>query len=348
MILKYKYGFFFCLLVLLFSCRKDKPEIVQQNFTSSVATNSVLVINEGNFMFSNASLSLINLNEEEVLEDVFKTANNQNLGDVLQSAYIKNNLCYLVVNNSAKIEIVDKNTFKLKGTISGLNSPRYMLSVSNNKAYVSDIYDKSIHVLDLNTSTKIASVAINAWTEQMAYVYGKVFVTAPDKDYLYVLNAEKGILMDSIAIQKNAYSIIQDKESNLWVLSSGSSFENITAKLYKINPVSLEVLKTLEFSSNDNPRSLKINGTLDTLYYLNKGVWQLPVNSELSLAKKIIPQSNTNFYGLGIHPQTGEIFVADALDYVQKGNVLRYTSNAELIKSYKVGIIPSDFIFNQN
>lgn len=345
MILKYTYGFFLCLLVFLFSCRKDKPEIAQQNFSSSVASSSVLVVNEGNFMFSNASLSLINLSDEEVVEDIFKSVNNQNLGDVLQSVYIKNNLCYLVVNNSSKIEIIDKNTFKLKGTITGLNSPRYMLSVSNNKAYVSDIYAKSIHVLDLNTSTKIASVAINAWTEQMVYIYGKVFVTAPDKDFLYVLNAEKDILMDSIAIQKSAYSIVQDKESNLWVLSSGSSSANITAKLYKINPVTLEVSKTLEFSSNDNPGNLKINATLDTLYYLNKGVWQLPVNSELSLAKKIIPQSNTNFYGLGIHPQTGEIFIADALDYVQKGNVLRYNSNAEFIKSYKVGIIPSDFIF---
>lgn len=343
---KHRLYIIFILLALFFSCRKDKPEVVQQNLISSSGTNSVLVINEGNFMFSNASLTYINLSDDEVIEDVFKSVNYQNLGDVLQSVYARNNLYYLIVNNSSKIEIIDKKSFKLQGTISGLNSPRYMLSVSNNKAYASDIYDNSIHILDLNTATKIGTISINAWTEQMTYVYGKVFVTAPNRDYLYVLNAEKDIIQDSILVQKNVYSIIQDKQSNIWVLSLGSSSLGITPKLYKINPINLSVLNTYEFTLNDTPGSLKINGSLDTLFFLNKGVWQMPISSDITHAKKIIEQSNSNFYGLGIHPQTGEIFVADALDYVQKGNVYRYKPNGELLKSYKVGIIPSDFIFD--
>lgn len=345
MIFNWRFYVTVCISILFFSCRKDKPEVVQPNIISSTEINSVLVINEGNFMFANASLSYINLNNDEVVEDIFKSVNNQNLGDVLQSAYVENNLCYLIVNNSSKIEIVDKNSIKLKGTITGLTSPRYMQSVSNSKAYVSDLYADAIHIIDLNSLSKIGSISLGGWTEQMTYVYGKVFVTNPYRKYLYVVNAEKDIIQDSILIQENTYSIVQDKESNIWVLSSGSNSTNLKPKLYKINPLTLSIINSFEFSTNDNPKCLKLNGTLDTLYFLNNGVWQLPISVDISSAKKIVDQSSSNFYGLGIHPQTHEIFVADALDYVQKGNVLRYNPNGELIKSYKVGIIPSDFVF---
>ena len=50
------------------------------------------------------------------------------------------------------------------------------------------------------------------------------------------------------------------------------------------------------------------------------------------------------FYGLGIHPQTKEILVADAIDYVQRGKYV-YQANGTLVKTYLAGIIPGDFYF---
>jgi len=50
-------------------------------------------------------------------------------------------------------------------------------------------------------------------------------------------------------------------------------------------------------------------------------------------------------YGLGVHPRSGEIFVADAVDYVQRGVILRYAADGEPLDTFRAGIIPGDFVF---
>ena len=49
------------------------------------------------------------------------------------------------------------------------------------------------------------------------------------------------------------------------------------------------------------------------------------------------------FYGLTINPVNGEIYVSDAVDYVQSGTVLRYSQDGELLDTFNVGINPGSF-----
>jgi hypothetical protein len=46
---------------------------------------------------------------------------------------------------------------------------------------------------------------------------------------------------------------------------------------------------------------------------------------------------------LTICPRTGDVYIADAIDYVQQGMVYRYSSDGVLIDSFYVGIIPGAF-----
>ena len=248
--------------------------------------------------------------------------------------YFFNGLAYIVVNNSNKIEVVNANTFVSVATITGFNSPRYFLPVSNSKAYVTDLYDDAISIVDLSSNQRTGEIACAGWTEELVLAYGKAFVTNRERNQLYIINTMNDQLTDSIEIGAGANSIIEDRNGKLWVLCSGSNSNNINATLHRINPIENTVEISFTFNlANDLPRRLNINGTNDTLYFLNEGVVQMPINANALPSTTLIPTDGRNFYGLGIHPQTKEILVADAIDYVQRGKIYVYQANGTLAVS---------------
>lgn len=341
-----KYAFSIIYLILLLSCRKQSPEPQQHVVVNYSSGNGVYIVNEGNFQFGNSKISYYDFSSSAVITDVFESANNRPLGDVAQSMIEFNNKFYLVVNNSGKIEVVNSLDFKSVATITGFASPRYMLPISNNKAYVSDLYANSISIVDLNSNTIVGSVNCNGWTEEMVMIYGKVFVANQNKNYIYVINTINDQLEDSILVTKGGNSVVLDKYGKIWALCSGDPANNIAGGLYKINPLNNTVENTFSFSLTHNPFKLKINASNDTLYFINGGIYKQPITSSSLPSTPFINKGQHNFYGLGIDPNTNIIYVSDALDYVQQGVVYRYTPNGSLINQFHAAIIPGNFCFN--
>ncbi len=333
--------------IVTHSCRKDRPDD-QLNPPITVGTSGgVYITNEGNFQFGNATVSYYNIADSTVAEDIYEAANNNPLGDVCQSMYLFNGKAYIVVNNSGKVAVVNAVTFTEEATISGLASPRYFLPASNSKAYITDLTSNTVSVVNLNDNTVSGSIAIPGWTEEMATVYGKVFVTNEKSDKVYVINSASDLVEDSIQIGYSSNSIKEDKNGKLWVLCAGSETDAVYASLHRINPVTNQVEQSFQFPNHsDVPWKLDINQHNDTLYFINGSVFQMPVTAATLPATAFIEQGSHNFYGVGIDPNSGEIYVSDAIDYVQRGVVYRYKSDGTLLGSFQAGIIPGEFYFN--
>jgi hypothetical protein len=339
----------FALCLLLFSsCVKDTPPVPTTTVSSINSNNKVYIINEGQFAHvpGNANVSLYDATTGTVIENFYSQQNsNAVLGDVCQSMTKYNNNYYIVVNNSHKIEVASAYDLKQTATITGFNSPRYILPITYNKAYVSDLYANAIHIIDLNTNTITGSIPSYSTTEEMVLIYNKAFITSPSSNYCYVINPITDVITDSINVGKGASSIIIDKNSKVWVLASGSSTASQVGKLVRINPVTLQIELSLTFTPADSPNQLCINKTRDTLYYLNKGICQFPIVSGTLPAFPLVSQGSKIYYGLGINPVDYNIYVSDAIDYVQKSMIEIYSVNGSFKTSFHAGYISNGFMF---
>ncbi|MBV6485032.1 MAG: hypothetical protein KFKLKKLM_01579 [Flavobacteriales bacterium] len=345
-----KFLFHIILLLIIFSCKKEEigPQCLNCNETpiSNTSSTDVLIINEGTFGWTNASISLYNKENNNVNQNVFKNANNgTNLGDVAQSFLQINDKGYIVVNNSNKIEVVNISDFTSLATITGFNSPRYMLKINDSKAYVTDLYSNSIQIVNLNSNTISGNISVQGWTEQLVLHNDTAYVCDMTNNNILIINTTTDVLVDSIKVGISPNSLVIDKNNQLWVMCSGG-FNEENARLIQINPINRAIVQTFTFSDiNNSPSSLSINRNKDQLYFINNSVYQMNISSNSLPSIPIITNSGNIFYGLGIDPRNNDIYVSDAIDYVQNGMVFRYSASGSLIYQFSAGIIPGNFWF---
>ena len=50
-------------------------------------------------------------------------------------------------------------------------------------------------------------------------------------------------------------------------------------------------------------------------------------------------------YNMAVNPNTGDIYVTDAKNYMMNGTVYRYSDDGVLLNSFEAGVIPSAMLF---
>lgn len=334
---------FILILTFSLSCTK-KSENGSDPFN---AGSGVFILNEGNFTWGNGSLSFYSYENGLIYNDVFQKVNERPLGDVPNSMIINGEKAYIVVNNSGKVEVVNKNTLVSIATISGLKSPRNLAFVSSTRAYVTSIYSDSVTILNLTENSISGYINIRRSSESIIVSGNKAFISnwVGGKEVI-VIDITNNKVADSIQVGVEPESMALDRNKMLWVLCNGGWERNNYAELDQINTTSNRVEKKLIFSSKlASPSCLAVNGTGDALYYLENGVNIVNLAYPFIPASPLIPQSDRLFYKLGIDPMYNYIIVTDAVDYKKTGFVHVYQNDGTLINSSSAGIIPGLMCF---
>lgn len=339
------------LLLLCTACMKWEYGI-EEEFSAS--GDGVFITNEGNFQYGNASLSYYDPTTMTVENEVFNRANAMKLGDVAQSMIIHDNVGWVVVNNSHVIFAIDINTFKERGRITNLTSPRYMHFLSDEKAYVTQLWDNRIFIVNPKRYEIIGYIECpgmtmeNGSTEQMVQ-YGKyVYVNCWSyQNRILKIDTETDRVVDELVVGIQPTSLVLDKNNKMWTITDGG-YENSpygyeAPTLYCIDAETFTIEKQYRFRLGDKASELQLNRAGDMLYWLNDDVWAMSVDDTRLPIRPFLESKGTIYYGLTVSPGNGDVYVADAIDYQQPGKVYRYTSDGILQDEFYVGIIPGAF-----
>lgn len=359
------FNLFLFMVFMGYGCMDDESLWQSGNNDKPANSEGVFILNEGNMGSSNASLFYYDPLTMEIFEDVFFESNNSYLGDVAQSMAVKDSLGYIVLNNSGRIYVINIHTFELQGKITGFISPRYIHFVNDNKAYVSDLYSKSIAVVDLHALEitgyinihNSASVFNQHSSEKMVQLGDYVFTNSWNYDNkILVIDTKTDQWIDSIEVFIQPKSMVTDKYEKLWVLTDGgfegNPYGHERPALMRIDAQTHTIEKVFRFDLDHFPRDMTINSTGDTLYFVNNHVYRHAVLAETAPEVFIpSPYENANyggFYSIGVDPVSSEVYVADAIDHSQPGIVYRYSAHGAPIDTMRVGIIPGSFYFKKN
>lgn len=362
--------------VILSSCRKDdyifssdKNVVAKANPTANIL--GFYLLNEGAMGMNRASIDFMNFRTGEYNSDIYSEANPtvvKELGDVGNDIQIYGDRLFAVINVSNKIEVMNKWTGH---RIKVINVPncRY-LAFHGDKAYISS-YAGPVGVdpnaekgfvaeIDLNSLELTRKVTVGYQPEEMAVVNGKLYVAnsggyrVPEYDRtVSVVELKSFQVVNTIDVEINLHRVVADSDGYVYVSSRGDYYD-VPSNVFIIDSRTDKVVKTM----NTGATEFHLCG--DSIYfYKTEWSWNaggndvkygiIDTKKQSVITDQIIKDGTEKNimipYGIAVNPETKEIFITDAQNYVVSGFLYCYSPEGILKWRTQVGNIPAHFAF---
>lgn len=316
----------------------------------------LFIVNEGNNGKPNGTISY--LSEDLKIENsVFTLVNtDKTTGDTPQSIGFNGDLAYIVVNGSNKVELVNRYTFKSITTITnGLENPRF-IAFANGKGYITnwgdpgDSDDDYVAVLNLATNSVTSKIPVVEGPEKIIENDGKLYVAHKggwgQGNSLTIINSANNNVATNIVVGDVPSALVKDN-GTLYILCSGKPFYadvETAGKIVKINLSNNTIASTINFSDLTHPGFLDIENS--KLYYtVGRDVYSAAANTTTLPTTAIFSAEDVStVYGFAV--KNNKIYISDATNYADPGDIYIYSLTGTLADDFSVGITPNGFYFN--
>ncbi|SIQ74346.1 hypothetical protein SAMN05880574_12329 [Chryseobacterium sp. RU37D] len=322
-------------LLFTISCSND-GELNQESYYG----NGFLIANEGNFGKPNADVTFISADLNMKQDNIFTGNNgNSNLGDVLQTIAFRDDQAYLLLNNSNKIQLVNRYNFKKTRELTAqLNSPRYMAFANNNIYVTNDKFggDKYVSIYKTSDLSFVKKISFTDNVERIVEVGNNIFVQNASYgignkiSYITTSNNE---VQSTITVPNGNINKMIASNQTVYAIAAGTA----NSYIYQIS--STGITKTYTLTGIDNATNLEIeNGKFyfssgNNVYAMDLTATTPPAAPLFTVANSVDPYSN--LYGFSI--VNGKIFVSDANGFTEDSKIMVYTTTGSLIKTFTAG-----------
>ena len=370
---------FIYLLILFMSlsaCREDEQIFLSDSVQVALPMVGTRIkgfyqLNEGNMGMNRASLDYFDYTTGHYTRDIFSERNPEivkELGDVGNDIKVYGQKVYAVINVSNLIVVFDVRTARRIKEIEVPNC-RY-LAFWKDKAYISSYagpvqIDPNAEVgfvaeIDTASFEVTRKVPVGYQPEEMVVHNKKLYVAnsggyrAPNYDRtVSVIDLETFEEEKKIDVAINLYRMAIDERGDIYVSSRGD-YKNTPSNLYVIDSTTDEVKQCLDIPVG----GMCIDG--DKLYYYsvaysmtsggNKVTYGiLDTRTKRQITDRIITDGTDKDimipYGIAVNPETKEIFMSDAQNYVVTGFVYCFSPEGKLKWKTEGGNIPGHFAF---
>lgn len=364
-------------LIMLSSCRKEENIVPSTDTDVNNGVNAgeikgFFLLNEGNMGSNKATIDYFDYETGIYTKNIYAERNPgvvKELGDVGNDIQIYGNKLYAVINCSHFVEVMDVSTAKHITQISIPNC-RY-ITFKDRYAYVSsyagpvkiDPNARLGYVAKVDTvSMKVVDTCVVGYQpDELVIVGNKLYVAnsggyrVPDYDRtISVIDLTDFKVIKTIDVAINLHRLELDNYGNLYVSSRGDYY-SIPSKTFIIDTETDKVTDELPLLSNSN---MTLCG--DSLYIYSVEWSYLTNSNTISYAifnTKTKRTVTRNFitdgsekqikipYGVAVNPETGEILVTDATDYVTPGYLHCYNKDGKKKWSVTTGDIPAHIVF---
>ena len=367
--------------LFLAGCRHDELvvpteyDIINDVPDPDTSIRGFYLVNEGNMGSNKCTLDYFDYFTGLYARNLYAERNPnviKELGDVGNDIGIYGSKLYVVVNCSHKVEVLDSRTGTRLGQVDIPNC-RYV-RFYRGKAYVSsyvgpvlidpDAPKGAVYEVDTTSLKVTRKVSVGYQPEEMEIVDDYMYVAnsggyrVPNYDNtVSVIQMVDFKQVQQIPVGINLHRLKKDRYNKLWVTSRGD-YQSRPSRMYVLDKRrgynQMIVTDTLPFGVSN----MAIRG--DSLYFYSTE-WNnytqsntitygiVDVRTKQLVSDNFITDGTekeiTIPYGIAVHPETGDILVTDAKNYVSSGTLYCFDRQGRKKWSVRTGDIPAHITF---
>ncbi|MFV0482826.1 MAG: YncE family protein [Bacteroidales bacterium] len=338
------------------------------------------LLNEGNMGSNKSTLDFMDFESGRYTRNIYAERNptvTKELGDVGNDVGIYGSKLYAVINVSNKVEVMTADSAIRIGQIDIPNCR--FIKFHEGYAYVTSYagpvvinpdYKQLGYVAKVDTATLeiVSTCLVGFQPDELDIVDGKIYVANSGgymgagggdatSDYEHTVSVIDIDKFDEgegerIDVAYNLERLKADKRGNLWVSSRGDYYD-LPSRLFFIDTEKQMVTDTINKAASDywidddliyvyGSEFSYITHSWEMIYYVVDALTHEIVREQIITDGT--DEEIEKPYGIMVHPETKDIYITDAGDYVSPGLLYCFSNKGEKKWSVRTGDIPGRFV----